>query len=183
MTVFSFAGNTIVRGDLMNKIQSKDNQKRNHGTYIKLSLLTGLIGGVFWSGIGVVLYYFNFTKVSIKSYVLNFWLKTNWVDSWIGDIVSVLIIGLLSMLVAVIFYLLFKKHNSMWTGIIYGVFLWFIVIYFINPLYPNIPTLAELDKNTLITTLSLFCLYGVFIGYTITFDYNDNRISVKEDES
>ena len=58
----------------------------------------------------------------------------------------------------------------MWGGILYGVVLWLIVFYGVNPLLPNLESVSHLERNTIITTLCLYILYGVFIGYSISFE-------------
>lgn len=55
----------------------------------------------------------------------------------------------------------------------YGIVLWVILFYILQPIFPNIPSLHELDKDTIITTLCLFIVYGTFIGYSISYDYHE----------
>ncbi|WP_164668639.1 YqhR family membrane protein [Virgibacillus doumboii] len=140
---------------------------------VSRSLITGFIGGIIWGSFGVVLYFFNFSEVAPKSYLLRSWLTADWIDSWLGNIVSILMVGVLSLLTAFIYYMLFKKVNSLWMGTGFGVILWVIIFYILQPIFPNIPYLMELDRYTIVSTLCLYILYGTFIGYSISYDYND----------
>ncbi|MGJ9456943.1 YqhR family membrane protein [Oceanobacillus sp. CF4.6] len=140
------------------------------------ALLTGFIGGILWSSIGSLMYYFNFSEVSPKSFLLKSWLDASWTDGWLGVIITILLAGILSIMAALIYYGLFKKINSMWMGLLYGVILWVIIFYIMQPIFPNIPRLIDLTYNTIVSTLCLFILYGTFIGYSISYDYHDMKI-------
>ncbi|SFA71575.1 Conserved membrane protein YqhR [Lentibacillus halodurans] len=137
------------------------------------SLLTGFIGGLLGGFFGVVLYYFNFSEVAPKSYLLRSWLTAGWIDTWLGTVLSILMIGILSLLTAFIYFVLLKKVNSLWMGAAYGLVLWFIVFYVIQPIFPNIPHLTDFSGDTIVSTICLYILYGTFIGYSISYDYNE----------
>jgi len=180
MCCFIKNGNNIFRGDYMEQ-QSNQAQKRNKSLQFQKALLTGFVGGAFWSMIGMLMYYFNFMEVSIKSFILQPWTSAAWTDGWIGNTVTIFLAGILSIGVAIIYYLLFKKHNSMWAGFVYGIGIWFVLFYLLHPLFSHIPPLSELSDKTIISSLSIFILYGTIIGYSISFDYNDNRVAVQEE--
>ncbi|SHF60132.1 YqhR family membrane protein [Ornithinibacillus halophilus] len=154
----------------------EQNKQEESMTLLGRSLLTGFIGGLFWSSLGVFLHLFNFTEISPSSFVLRSWVRAGWTDGWLGDVVSILIIGGLSVLVALIYYALLKKNRSILVGLLYGLVLWAIVYYVFQPMFPNIPNVTELDRNTIVTTICLFILYGIFIGYSISYDYHDTVI-------
>jgi len=137
------------------------------------ALLTGFIGGLFWCSISIGLYYFNFLEVSPKTYVLRSWLQSGWTDTWVGDIVSILFVSILSMVVALIYYSLLKKVNSIWIGVLFGTVLWVFAAFVLHPLFSNVQSLFDFSIDTIISTLCLFVLYGTFIGYSISFDYYD----------
>lgn len=144
--------------------------------------LTGFLGGIFWGLIGSALYYFNFSEVSAKSFLLSSWLKADWTDKWLGHLVAIMLTGIISLAAAFLYYLLFKKLYSMWAGVLYGVILWTLVFYIFNPIFPNIPPILELELNTIVSTLCLYILYGTFIGYSISYDYYEAKIIEEENE-
>ncbi|HLR40473.1 MAG TPA: YqhR family membrane protein, partial [Virgibacillus sp.] len=82
---------------------------------------------------------------------------------------------------AFIYYGLLKKVISMWMGVVYGLILWGIIFYILQPVFPTLTPVVDFDKETIVTTLGLFILYGTFIGYSISFDYNDMRIKEKKE--
>lgn len=150
----------------------QDRQEASHTLFAR-SLLTGFIGGLIWSLFGLFMAYFNFTKVGPTSFMLRSWLDAKWTDEWLGDVIAIGMIGVLSIVVALIYYGLLKKLSSMWVGTIFGMVLWGIVFFLLEPIFPNIPPLEELGKNTIVSSLCLFILYGTFIGYSISYDYRD----------
>ncbi|MFC3039040.1 YqhR family membrane protein [Virgibacillus xinjiangensis] len=140
------------------------------------SLLTGFIGGIFWSFIGFIMYYFNFTELSSKHYLLRSWNRSGWTDTWLGEALSILLVGLLSIVVALVYYMLLKKVNSLWAGAAYGIILWVVINYIATPIFENIPPANELSLETIISSLCLYILYGTFIGYSISYDYHETQL-------
>lgn len=151
----------------------EQNRQEQFHTIFTRSLLTGFIGGLIWSMFGRLMAYFNFTEVGPTSFMLRSWLDAKWTDDWLGDVIAIVMIGVLSIVVAIVYYGLLKKMGSMWVGALFGIVLWGIVFFVLQPIFPNIPPLEEFNKNTIICSLCLFLLYGTFIGYSISYDYRD----------
>ncbi|WP_163537754.1 YqhR family membrane protein [Gracilibacillus sp. YIM 98692] len=141
-------------------------------TMVSKIISIGFFGGLIWSVIHSIAGFFNFTKITPKSFVLRSWLQTAWTDQWLGQMISVLIISILSIIVAFIYYVLCKKFESIWPGLVYGIALWFLLFWLLEPIFPNIPAFYDLDSNTIVTTICIFILYGVFVGYSISFTYH-----------
>ncbi|WP_138415839.1 YqhR family membrane protein [Aquibacillus sediminis] len=165
----------------MSEANLEQNQHVKPISFLGKALLTGFIGGVLWSCIGGIAAYFNFTSVSPASFILRSWLQTEWSDGILGQVISILAIGLLSILIALFYYGVMRKVEGIWPSALFGVALWFIVYYLLQPMFPNVPQMTDLDSNTVITTICLFILYGVFIGYSIAYEYKD--LVKAEDES
>lgn len=161
----------------------KRNMKPARFLVFARTLLTGLIGGAIWGTLGVVMYYFNFTEVNPKKFMLRPWKSVEWLSGWLGDIVTIIILAILSMIVALIYYILFKKVYSIWMGAVYGVIIWAIIFFLVQPLFPGTKQLTQLNKETIISTICLFILYGTFIGYAISYDYFDTYVLEKERRS
>ncbi|MFP3339564.1 YqhR family membrane protein, partial [Micrococcus sp. SIMBA_131] len=87
-----------------------------------------------------------------------------WKNEQLGQWIGILSIGLVSILVAFLYKITLVKINNMLAGLAYGVVLWIIVFYLLNPMFIDLPTITKLDRNTVITTICLYLLYGVFIG-------------------
>lgn len=162
------------------KKQEKQNAQEEIGSILSRSLMTGFFGGILWSIFGVIMYYFNFAEVAPKTFLLRSWTTAEWTNGWLGDVVSIIMVGILSILIAFIYYGLLKKVTSMWMGIVFGIILWGITFYILQPIFPTISPLVDYNKDTIISTICLFILYGMFIGYSISFDYHSMEIKEKK---
>ena len=65
-------------------------------------------------------------------------------------------------------------------GVFYGITLWMIIFFLIQPLFPNTKQILELNVDTIISTICLFILYGTFVGYSISYDYHDTYVLEKK---
>lgn len=148
------------------------NKKLN--TILPRSLFTGFIGGIIGSICGVVLYYFNFSEVAPRTFELRPWIGGEWTGRWIGDIISILIAGVLSMVPAFIYYGLFKKNKTVVFPAIFGAVLWVIIFLLLHLIFGDIPSATEMGMSTIVSTICLFILYGTFIGFSISYDYHDS---------
>ncbi|WP_186575816.1 YqhR family membrane protein [Aquibacillus kalidii] len=155
----------------------EQNKQQKPVSLLSKALITGFIGGVFWSFIGAIASYFNFTSVSPASFILRFWLHTGWSDGWLGQLVSIVIIGVLSTILALVYYVLLKNTQGIWPSALFGVALWFVVFYLLQPIFPNVEHMTKLTSDTIVTTFCLYLLYGIFIGYSISYEYQSNLIS------
>jgi hypothetical protein len=135
-------------------------------------ILTGFIGGIFWSFLAYLSSLLNFTEVS-PNLILQPIALGDWKNGTLGEIISIVLIGLLSIGVALAYYAILKRFKSMWIGFLYGIALWGLVFFILNPIFPNLQTVFELSRATIVTTVCLYILYGVFVGYSISFDYNE----------
>lgn len=141
---------------------------------LKRSMYTGFIGGIGFSLLGSIMYYFNFMEVAPKFFLLTSWISAGWTDTWLGILFTVIFAGIVSLLVAFIYYGLLKKIKYIWGGVIYGIVLWAITFLLLDPLFTNTPSIMDLTVDTWVTTICLFILYGTFIGYSISYDYSDS---------
>ncbi|WP_312471928.1 YqhR family membrane protein [Neobacillus sp.] len=140
---------------------------------------TGLFGGVFWGIIGYLAYYFNFTEIR-PDVILEPWMLGDWKKGWQGIVLSIILIGVLSIIVAFVYYAVLRKFKGFWFGLGFGVILFLLVFFILNPLFPGIKPLADLNRDTIITSICLYIVYGIFIGYSINYEYQINNVQVKE---
>ena len=142
------------------------------GSFMKIVVITGFFGGLLWSAIGYCTYYFKFIKIEPNVILEPFTVGT-WRESWIGIVISIFTYGIISIGVSFIYYAVLKKLKTIWVGVVYGVALFFIVFLILNPIFPSMKPLFKLDTNTIITCVCLYIMYGVFIGYSISYEQNE----------
>ncbi|MGG5255096.1 YqhR family membrane protein [Neobacillus sp. SM06] len=143
-------------------------------SFIVLVFWTGLFGGIFWSLMGYIAYLFSFTELSPRV-VLEPWALGNWKEGWLGTIISLLVIGIFSVAAAYLYYAFLKKRKGIWPGIGYGLFIFLLIFFVLNPLFPSIRPITDLSRDTIITSICLYAIYGMFIGYSISYEYENKH--------
>lgn len=164
-----------------NQENLEQNQREKPMSFIAMTIITGLFGGIFWSGLAYLAYIFNFTEIR-PNVILEPWALGEWKEQWLGTVISIIAIGLFSAGAALIYYAAMRKLNSIWAGAAFGVALFFLVFYVLNPLFPGIEPFRDLSRNTLITSICFYILYGVFVGYSISYEENENRNKEKNQQ-
>lgn len=169
------------------KMEQEQNQNQDHDLeqnqqekpvpVFTKSLVIGFVGGVLWGFVGMIAYFLNFSTVSAATFVLRSWFQTDWTSGWIGEFIGILAVGILSLGTAIIYYTMLKKAKGLAPAIMFGVALWFVIFYLFNPVFSAIPEFTDFDSNTIVTTLCIFILYGTFIGYSISYEYEENNQS------
>jgi hypothetical protein len=143
---------------------------------------TGLFGGLFWGTIGFFASYFNFTDIQ-PNVILEPWALGKWKNEWLGTVISLLFLGILSVGAAFVYSIALKKFNGIWLGLGYGIVLFLLVYVVLNPIFISMKPLLDLSRNTFITTFCLYLVYGLFIGYSINYEYEINQMEVNETAS
>lgn len=139
-------------------------------SYVATIFIIGVSGGVFWSLVGYLAFYFNFIHFG-PALILKPFELGDWKNSYPGHLVGILVIGIVSIGLAFLYKVLFQKIQSIWAGVLYGLILWVIVFHFLNPFLPSLEPIAKLDQNTIVTSVCLYVCYGLFIGYSISYAY------------
>lgn len=160
----------------MEEDKLEQNHREKPVSFSKKVALIGFIGGIFWSLLGYVSYLFKFTEIS-PNLVLISWAFGDWKYGVIGNFIGIFVIGLLSIGVAYVYSVTLKKINKLWPGLMFGIAMWVFVFYILNPFFPGLKSVGELELNTVITTICLYVLYGVFIGYSISYEHNELNLS------
>lgn len=152
----------------------EQNQREEPEPFLKKVMTIGFFGGLIWSLVGYITYLLQFTDVG-PSLVLQPWALGDWKNETLGQWMGILAISLLSILVALFYKTFLVKVKHISGGILFGVALWFLVFYALQPIFPDLDPMTELDTNTVVTTLCTYILYGIFIGYSIAFEYDENQ--------
>ncbi|WP_100374660.1 YqhR family membrane protein [Bacillus sp. FJAT-45037] len=162
--------------------QLEQNDVDEQMTYPVKVMLIGLFGGLIWSMIGYFAFYFNFIRVGPAlvwmPWALGDWKTTHW-GQWGG----ILAIAILSIGVAFLYKVILQKVLSVWAGLGFGLILWGIVFYVLNPFFPGLKSVQNLDSNTIVTSLCLYIVYGVFIGYSISYEYAEQHHHLNENHT
>ncbi|WP_174734159.1 YqhR family membrane protein [Mesobacillus harenae] len=159
----------------------EQNQHEKPMSFITMVVITGLFGGIFWSTLGYFAYVLNFTDIR-PNIILEPWALGDWKNGWLGTVISIVAIGLFSVGAALLYYIMLRRINSLWAGVGYGIVLFFLVFFVLNPLFPGMEPFMKLSKHTLITSVCFYILYGVFVGYSISFEENEAKYRQKKNK-
>lgn len=148
------------------------NEKEAKKQLILRSLITGLVGGIFLYFSFRFFIYFKFLEEGLFLFLKV--TKNSLIQTMIYQIFVFIAFVLVSIVVASIYYVLFKKIVNLWFSMFYGIGIG--LIYFgINFFLKNGHEMLSFNVTTYVTLTSLFILYGVFIGYSISFDYYETN--------
>jgi hypothetical protein len=161
--------------------QLEQNQREKPMSFVTMVILTGLIGGILWSGLAYFAYVFNLTEIR-PNVILEPWTIGEWKENWLGTLISILLIGVISIVGALIYYAALRKFSSIWVGVAYGIVLFLLVYFVLNPIFPGISPVTELQRNTIITSLCFYILYGVFVGYSISYEESELKYKRKKEK-
>ena len=141
--------------------------------------LIGFWGGLIWSIFGFFTYYLNFSRVG-PGMILAPWAFGAWKKGVYGQLTGILVIALISILIAFLYKWTLGKIRFMWIAVGFGLALWVIVFYIFQPWIPGLLPVLLLGRDTISTTLSLYILYGLFIGYSISHHLQANNQRTKQ---
>ncbi|OCA92632.1 YqhR family membrane protein [Pseudobacillus wudalianchiensis] len=145
---------------------------------LSYALVIGLFGGLIWGGLAQFAAYFHFMTIDINAVVKYVNLPKIQSGFWRVAAGMIFHTGV-SILLAIVYYFLLKKSKTIWSGVLFGVALWIFLFVIIHPLLASIPSWQKLNANTLSTTLCLLILYGLFIGYSISYGYEQHLLREK----
>ena len=108
------------------EVKDREKVKESPMSFMTLVLITGFVGGILAGTLGYFAYLFNMTDIPTRV-ILEPWAIGDWKKKWLGIVISIIFIGVFSMVAAIIYYAMLRKLKSMWVGIMYGLALFLIV--------------------------------------------------------
>ncbi|RFU65666.1 YqhR family membrane protein [Peribacillus glennii] len=155
-------------------MNGENNEKDGYGhvSLIKDTIIIGFTGGILLCLALQFVFYFNLMDYSPK-FILTSWTDLSWVDGWLGVVMSMLFFGILSIFAALVYYALLKKTRNIFAGILYGLVIFLLLVFIFRPMFPDLPTFAKMNAKTIITGICIFVIYGVFVGYSISYEHQE----------
>lgn len=143
------------------------------------SLVTGFIGGLFWCSITLILNYFKIVDLSPKTY-LSLIINNKWLFKWYGTFFTIVIYGVISIFIAYIYYIAFKKIGGLMFSVLYGMGLFILVLFIFPQFSSDFPYLLTMTRRSILTSACILILYGTFIGYSISFDFKQMKVELNK---
>ncbi|GIN73545.1 hypothetical protein J14TS2_40200 [Bacillus sp. J14TS2] len=154
-------------------VRNREYNTQFYMSLTQLSIYTGFVAGAGGTLLCFAAHYFHFTEIK-PSFILMIF-NGDWKDGWLGILISCLIYGLISIAVASGYYALLKTKRSIIWGGVYGAALFCLVFLVFYPVIPTIQFITNYNIMTILTEASFFILYGIFIGYSISYEYNEQQ--------
>jgi len=154
-------------------VQGGDGDSKGNKNFNKIVSI-GFFGGIFWSSVLLVLSYFDFTQIGPK-FVLERIKLGKWANGYVENLISIVGIGIISIIIAFIFYFIGRKFNGVLPGIFFGLLLWVIVFILLGKIAFDLKAIKDYSSDTTVTTICLFILYGTFIAYSVSFAFQEQK--------
>ncbi|CAH1210190.1 hypothetical protein PAECIP111893_03161 [Paenibacillus plantiphilus] len=148
-------------------------KKRSHRTNAFLYCVRlGFFAGLFWGSFRWLMYVIHFTKV-IPAFLAEPFFRTNFLVTAWGHVIGIVFFIIFSMAAALLYKLLLGRMTGPRAGIAYGMLWWAVLFVGIGPLLKMMAPLNKLGLDTVISEFCLFLVWGLFIGFTIAFEFTD----------
>lgn len=161
---------------IVTEAQTQNEQNENSKSFV---VSIGFFGGLITSFMAYVALLFNFVPFGPRV-VWQMWpeqAQAIWMRGHVGNITGIILLSLLSIGAAYLYYLLLRKLESPWIGIMYGLAWWALIFLVINQVMPGVQTIAQLGWTTNIVFISLFVFYGLFVGYSISYEVLQREVN------
>lgn len=144
---------------------------RGQRTILRNAVLTGFFGGVIFITIQLIFHYFKISDIDHHILLKPFFITGTWLNRWYGYLFFILFISILSILIAVTYYVFCKAVKGWWLGALYGIFLWGVFYLFVPLIFYDYNAITLFSSYTSVSTFCILLIYGIFIGYSIAYDY------------
>lgn len=135
---------------------------------LKIGFFAGLIWGlVRWLATGL-----NFTNVH-QAFLLDPFVQRKVLAGFFWQAGGLLMFIAMSMIAAVVYAALFLRLRGPWPGFFFGGGWWALTYAWLGPLVGAVPPLKQIGWNSMVTDLCLYLIWGLFIGYSIAFEFHD----------
>jgi uncharacterized membrane protein YagU involved in acid resistance len=142
------------------------------------ALMVGFYAGLIWGTLRIFSYTFGFTQV-VPGFLVEPFFLHDFLLGYGGIGLELVTFTLLSLIASIIYMFLFSHRVGPWPGIVYGI-TWFVAIYLVmGPLIGLLPPLGIISWHSIWSDGCIFLLWGVFIGYSISFEFTDERAHKK----
>lgn len=144
------------------------------------AIIVGFCGGIIWSSLFLFIHTFSITEVDPFFIFKIVFGDSKWLSRWYAYFILIIAYGILSIIVAVIYFFLFRKKKGWSLGALYGAIVFGIVYYAVPVLVLNFNPFINFEVQSHISIFCLLILLGVFIGYTISYDYISIQMESEE---
>jgi hypothetical protein len=134
--------------------------------------LIGCVAGVLFGGMHMLFHYMHFSEVRPDIFAQPFFLHRVLKAKW-GWLIGLSCTVFFSWLAANLYQLSFAKLKGPWLGLAYGAMWWVVLFATFGPWFHWLRSFSKWKSDTLVVEACLFLLWGIFVGYSISFKATD----------
>ncbi|SFS83398.1 YqhR family membrane protein [Paenibacillus sp. BC26] len=149
-----------------------DYNGKPHTNPFAYCLKLGFFAGVIWGLLHWLLYAIHFTKV-MPGFLLEPFFQQSFLKSGWGHFAGIAAFTVFSIIATFIYKVLLGRLGGPWAGVFYGLVWWLLLFMTIGPVMQMMDPVNKIGYDTLFTEGCFFTLWGLFIGYTIAFEFTD----------
>jgi uncharacterized membrane protein YagU involved in acid resistance len=148
--------------------------EQKHTNPITYGLYIGFFAGLIWGGVKMIEFAMRFTQV-VPGFLVEPFFQHAYLVTYMGLAIGYGSFILFSVVAALLYSLFLRKLKGPWIGIGYGLAWWGLLYLLVGPLTDMVRPVTQLDINSFVTDLSLFILWGLFIGYSIAMEFTNEQ--------
>jgi len=150
----------------------RNREERHHTNPWLYPIQIGFFAGLFFGIFRWMCYEMRFTTL-LPGYMLDNFFRHSFLATIWGYVIGIAGYIVFSIVMALLYKIVLGKLKGPWPGIFYGLAVWAILFAGIGPLIGIMGWLNQIGWNTIYTELCISTLWGVFIGYSIAFEFTD----------
>ncbi|WP_192043587.1 YqhR family membrane protein [Paenibacillus rhizovicinus] len=135
-------------------------------------LQLGFFAGLIWGATRWLLYLISFTKV-LPGFLADPFFRQSFLKTFWGHLVGIGFFIVFSIIAAFLYKIALGRLSGPWPGLFYGLFWWLILFVMGGPLMGMFPHMNKIGYDTIFSECALYLVWGLFIGYTIAYEYTD----------
>lgn len=144
------------------------------------SLVIGFFGGVFLVVFFGIMHYFSITEIDVFKPWKALFKQIKWPVKWYMYPLWIIAYGFISTIPALIYFLIGKNRNHWDIGALYGFALAVLGYILLPNLLWDYHVLQLYAWKTHLSMFVLFIIYGMFIGYSISYEYGSQLEALQE---
>lgn len=156
----------------MRRLQRAGGRGERRTEPVSFCLYIGFFAGLIWGLVRWLAVALNFTKVP-AAFLADPWVKRSALTQMPWQLLGLGLFILMSMAAAFLYYALLRRLRGPWPGLAFGGVWWAVLYAWLGPVAGAVPPLKRIGWDSIITDFCLFVTWGLFIGYSIAYEYHN----------
>ncbi|RUS48049.1 YqhR family membrane protein [Cohnella sp. AR92] len=155
------------RGD-----RSREPEGRGTVSAFRYALQIGFFAGVIWGLVRWLVVALNLTEVP-QAFLADSWMPRAKLNTAYWHCAGFVLFIAMSIAAAVLYWLLLGALRGPWPGVVFGGAWWCLLFLVIGPPTGMTESVRVIGWNSIVSELGLYLVWGLFIGYSIAFEFHD----------